>query len=77
MASNYEICPISGFKMLPFKHPHSKLRLRWDGQVVRLSSLDSQHPQKFVESRSNQVHRGSVSPEQNDLTYTAITPSDL
>ena len=76
--SNYSICPVSGFKQLPFNHPQSKLRKRWDGQIVRLDSLERRHPLDSLESDGDQPQRGPQSPEP-DITYlaTSVAPEDL
>ena len=76
--SGYSIDPVSGFKMLPFSHPHSKLRKRWDGQIIRLGSLDKRHPQEFIESRGDRSQRGPESPESDPVyVSTSTSPSDL
>jgi len=78
LQSNYEICPVSGFKLYPRGDRLTEYRKRWDGQWVRAESLDPRHPQEFIRSRGNEPQRGPKSPEPDDVFIsTAVTPDDL
>lgn len=76
--TNYEICPISGFRQWPQWDSISRIRKRWDGQYVRAESLDSRHPQEFVESRGNVRQEGPQHAEPEDVFIAdSVAPEDL
>jgi len=75
--SNYEICPVSGFRQYPRDHELSQFKIRWDGQYARQDSLDPRQPQDDVESGRSAPQEGPQNPEADDQTVPTVTQDDL
>ena len=71
---NYEVCDYSGFRAKP-----GTLQETWDGLMVLPEFWHARHDQDFVRSRPEQLNRGAIRPDDTgrELTYVAISPSDL
>jgi len=60
VASNYEICDRSGFRV-----KHGTLKKEWNGLMVKPEYWEARHPQDFVRVPPER-ERGSPRPEQED-----------
>ena len=75
---NYEICPVSGFRQYRVEDRLSRLMERWDGQWVRVESLDPRHPiDDLQQSKVTEKQKGPQFAEASDTFYSSIAPEDL
>ena len=72
--TNNEMCQRTGFRV-----KRDALVREWNGLYVRPSSYEDRHQQDFVRSIVDKPNRGSIRPDDTgrELTYVAISPSDL